>query len=206
MQDIFLTSLASPLARWSAAFPRLTCTASFKECLAHAHHAGDVCWVDISTFAPDQWQAGVTSLVAAGFDVVALTSAPTDYEGYELMKLGVRGYCHAESVPEQLQEVSQVVRAGGYWVPPGIIQRLIQFSTRIPKSTDQATVDEFEQLTERELEVAKMVGKGASNKEIAEVLSVSERTVKAHLTAIFEKLDLRDRVQLALAINRLPHH
>ena len=50
------------------------------------------------------------------------------------------------------------------------------------------------------------VGKGANNKEIAEQLAVSERTVKAHLTSVFEKLHLRDRVQLALAVNRLPFH
>jgi two-component system nitrate/nitrite response regulator NarL len=51
-----------------------------------------------------------------------------------------------------------------------------------------------------------LVGRGHNNREIAEKLEVSERTVKANLTAVFAKLDLRDRVQLALYVNRLPIH
>ena len=64
----------------------------------------------------------------------------------------------------------------------------------------------FEILTEREYEVAMAVGQGLSNREIAEQLGLGERTIKAHLTTTFEKLQVRDRVQLALAVNRLPIH
>ena len=66
--------------------------------------------------------------------------------------------------------------------------------------------DGFDQLTEREYQVAMAVGKGLNNKEIASQLGLGERTVKAHLTTTFEKLHVRDRVQLALIVNRLPLH
>ena len=56
----------------------------------------------------------------------------------------------------------------------------------------------WDTLTKREIEVAKSVADGCSNREIAERLNISERTVKARLTSIFQKLDVRDRVQLAL--------
>lgn len=56
-------------------------------------------------------------------------------------------------------------------------------------------------LSERELQAAKLVAGGASNKEIADQLAITERTVKAHLSAIFEKLGVRDRLQLSLRIN-----
>ena len=61
-----------------------------------------------------------------------------------------------------------------------------------------------ESLTEKEFAVASLVGGGASNREIAERLAMSERTVKSHLSSIFRKMDVRDRVQLALAMNDIP--
>ena len=61
-------------------------------------------------------------------------------------------------------------------------------------------------LSARELMVAERVARGASNREIADALGISERTVKAHLSVIFTKLNVRDRVQLALAMNNLPTH
>jgi len=56
-------------------------------------------------------------------------------------------------------------------------------------------------LSEREVQVARLIANGASNKEIADRLVITERTVKAHLTAIFEKLGVRDRLQLSLRVN-----
>jgi DNA-binding NarL/FixJ family response regulator len=58
-------------------------------------------------------------------------------------------------------------------------------------------------LSDRERQVAQLVASGSSNREVAEQLSISERTAKAHLTSIFEKLGLRDRLQLSLKINGL---
>jgi len=70
------------------------------------------------------------------------------------------------------------------------------------KSAQQGN-DWLRSLTEREVEVARLVAGGSSNREVAEQLAVTERTVKAHLTTIFEKLAIRDRLQLSLKVNGL---
>jgi len=99
--------------------------------------------------------------------------------------------------------VALVVEHGGLWMPPELMQRFVALSMRVVPG--EAPVEpELNELTSRELMVAEQIAHGATNREIAAALDISERTVKAHLSAIFEKLDVRDRVQLALAMNNIP--
>jgi DNA-binding NarL/FixJ family response regulator len=88
-------------------------------------------------------------------------------------------------------------------MPPELLQRFLALSTRAipPAMPEEPTLNS---LTSREVMVAEQVARGASNREIAEALEITERTVKAHLSAIFEKLEVRDRVQLALRMNNIP--
>ncbi len=206
MQAVFITPTGVALARWQLAFPKLVLQTSARAYLAMAHHPGQLCWLDISAFGREAAQEEITKLVSAEARVIALSAVPDESEAFHLLSAGARGYCHAEAVPEQLLEVGKVVTAGGYWMPVGLVQRLVAVAARAVVDTPQPTVEGFDLLTRREYEVALAIGKGANNKEIATNLEVSERTVKAHLTAIFEKLGLRDRVQLALAVSRLPVH
>ena len=88
-------------------------------------------------------------------------------------------------------------------MPPPLMQRFLALSTRaIPTAAPEG--HQLNDLTARELMVAEQVAHGASNREIAQRLEITERTVKAHLSAIFEKLEVRDRVQLALRMNNIP--
>lgn len=192
--------------RWSEAFPELSIQPSVKAYLAKRHHQGDVCFLDISTLDRNEAISHVDDLRSEGAVVVVMNAVPSESEAFAMLSAGARGYCHAEAVPEQLQEVASVVTAHGFWMPSQLMQRLVSTAMRYEPNSPQPAASGFDQLTDREYQVAMAVGKGANNKEIAEQLEVSERTVKAHLTAIFEKLELRDRVQLALAINRLPIH
>lgn len=123
-----------------------------------------------------------------------------------MLAAGAKGYCHIDALPEQLQEVAEVALHGGLWMPSGLVQRLLTFAVNVDTDASPRTHPAFEHLSPREEQVAMLVGRGMNNREIAERLSVSERTVKANLTSIFEKLELRDRVQLALWVNRLPIH
>ena len=77
-------------------------------------------------------------------------------------------------------------------------------SLRVVPTSEKAEAvgSALDELTSREVMVAKLVGRGESNREIAAELEITERTVKAHLSAIFTKLGVRDRVQLALTVNR----
>ena len=92
-----------------------------------------------------------------------------------------------------------MVGNGGLWVGQGLMQRLLAGAARLlPPNPSDGWADT---LTEREREVAHAIARGASNKEVARELAITERTVKAHVGAILEKLGARDRLQLSLIVN-----
>jgi DNA-binding NarL/FixJ family response regulator len=98
--------------------------------------------------------------------------------------------------------VADVVLQGGLWIGESLMQRLLQGTARIPMPAPVGAPSDWAALlTEREREVALAVAEGASNKEVARRLSITERTVKAHAGAIFEKLGVRDRLQLSLVVH-----
>lgn len=134
--------------------------------------------------------------------VVVLADEPSDAIIAEACALGASGCCNTHAAPEVLRQVALVVENGGLWIGQSLLQRLVGSTSRVLEARPEAKLDTWSGLlSERESQVAKLVAGGASNKEIADQLSITERTVKAHLSAIFEKLGLRDRLQLSLRIN-----
>ncbi len=160
-------------------------------------------WLDLSTIPAGSRLASVAAACPLGWPVVAMVGVPNEAESFSLLKAGVQGYCHVKAAPEQLREIALVVEHGGLWMPPDLMQRFLMLSTRVIPTAAPET-PQLNDLTSRELMVAEQVARGASNREIAEALEITERTVKAHLSAIFEKLEVRDRVQLALRMNNIP--
>jgi DNA-binding NarL/FixJ family response regulator len=197
MKAVFLSPSGVLRPRWAAAFPEAAVVTA-----PEAVVPASLVFVELGACLPDQAERFLGALIGADVRLVAMSDTPTEAEAYSLLARGVHGYCHVEAVPEQLQAIAQVVSAGGYWMPPGLLQRVGALATRV-EATPPAAGD-LNALTPREREVAQLVGRGRSNREIAEALDLSERSVKAALTVIFSKLDLRDRVQLALYVNRLP--
>lgn len=137
--------------------------------------------------------------------VVILADDPSEATVLSALGAGAAGCCNTHAAPDVLAQVALVVANGGLWVGQSLLQRLVGSAAQIlgqrtlaEKSEDWAAL-----LSERETQVAKLVSGGASNKEIARELEITERTVKAHLTAIFDKLGLRDRLQLSLRVNGL---
>lgn len=134
--------------------------------------------------------------------IVVLADEPGDAIIAEACALGASGCCNTYAAPEVLRQVALVVENGGLWIGQSLLQRLVGSTSRVLEARPEAKVDTWSALlSERELQVARLVAGGSSNKEIADRLSITERTVKAHLSAIFEKLGLRDRLQLSLRIN-----
>lgn len=135
--------------------------------------------------------------------LVACSHLPHDDEGLAALRAGCRGYCNVWSSVDLLPRLVQAVAAGELWVGRSLLTRLVQAVAVRPGAPVAAGLDSRwrEQLTEREQEVACLVADGASNKEVARRLGVAERTVKDHLTHIFAKLQLHDRVQLALHVH-----
>ena len=191
-------------SRWEAAFPTGVIHRSAKAFLA-SEPADGICWLYAGGL-DETTLLGEIGLLASDVSLVVLSPIPSESQSFALISAGARGYCHAEAVEEQLRDVATIVASGGIWAPPELVSRLATITRRLQESRSHQIPDGFKVLTERELDVAVMVGRGFSNREIGEQLQMTERTVKAHLTSIFSKLNLRDRVQLALAINQLPVH
>jgi DNA-binding NarL/FixJ family response regulator len=126
--------------------------------------------------------------------VLILTTFDADEYVYEAMKAGASGFLLKDVRPEQLAEAVRVVAAGDALLAPAITRRLVeQFVRRPPPGSTKPP--ELADLTERELDVLRLVARGLSNAEIASSLFLTEATVKTHLTHILAKLNLRDRVQ-----------
>lgn len=158
--------------------------------------------------ADSQWPAQLQKIlqIEPAARLVLLSSAPEPKEGLGAINAGVRGYAHAYAVPALLQEVALVVEHGGLWVGPDLLQRLVGSTNAALARRSEAKAPlavaepnaAWERLSAREAQVARAVSEGRSNREVATLMFISERTVKAHLGAVFEKLGVRDRLQLVL--------
>jgi two-component system, NarL family, nitrate/nitrite response regulator NarL len=151
--------------------------------------------------------AAVARLVRrhAGTAVIVVTARPTEREGVAMLRAGARGYCPRALEPALLRRAVDVVQRGEVWASRMLVARLVDaLGAAMRARQDLAAARphaRLARLTAREREIAMLVGAGAANKEIAHRLDVTERTVKAHLTAIFRKLGIADRLRLALALN-----
>jgi two-component system nitrate/nitrite response regulator NarL len=149
------------------------------------------------------WQSMLQHIIqTAPSRVVVLSPAPNDTEGLLALEGGARGYAHQHAVPALLREVALAVQYGGLWIGPDLMQRMMAVTR---KALPTANTPLPATLSAREAQVARTVADGASNRETAERLGISERTVKAHLSAVFEKLGVRDRLQLAIKMSASAH-
>ncbi|MCD8554612.1 response regulator transcription factor [Seleniivibrio sp.] len=152
----------------------------------HEIASNDVAILDLPYLTP-------TEITKIPCKVVILTSVPKFEEALKMLKMGIKAYGNRMMHPDNMKQMVTAVRTGQIWLPPDIVSRLI---TALPADNTPLTLTE--ELSERETEVAKLVAKGKSNQEIADTLDITVRTVKAHLTSIFSKTGLRDRLALAL--------
>ncbi len=129
-----------------------------------------------------------------GCRVLILTTFDLDEYVYAAMKAGASGFLIKDVRPEQLADAVRVVTTGDALLAPGITRRLIEQFVSGPVPSPGAP-QQLEELSERELEVLKLIARGHSNDEIALELFVTRATVKTHVTHILTKLRLRDRVQ-----------
>ena len=123
-------------------------------------------------------------------------------EAINLVRLGAVGYANAYISQARLREAVRNVLAGRAWLGQKVIQRLILGNAGIGE-VKRLQPPSGSDLSEREWEVALLVGKGRSNLEIAAELNISERTVKAHIGSIFKKTGTESRLQLALYVKSL---
>ncbi|TGD73857.1 response regulator transcription factor [Mangrovimicrobium sediminis] len=203
MKQVFVSANPGLRERWLQAFPGARVVPGLETLPGAVNGSRAILWLDLGTTPPAQRADDLRAAVATGQPVVVMSPVPGDAEAFQCLNQGAMGYCHSGAAPEQLREIATVVEHGGFWMPPGLMQRFLALSSRV--IAPQPRVErELNELTSRELMVAEQVAHGASNREIASALNITERTVKAHLSTIFDKLGVRDRVQLALAMNNIP--
>jgi DNA-binding NarL/FixJ family response regulator len=124
--------------------------------------------------------------------ILILTTFDLDEYVYEALRAGASGFVLKDDSPEQLIAAIRTVARGDALLSPTITRRVIQKFARTPRP---APPKELDDLSERELDVFRLLARGLSNGEIAQELYISETTVKTHVTHILQKLGLRDRVQ-----------
>ena len=131
-----------------------------------------------------------------GVQILILTTFDLDEYVYDALRAGASGFLLKDVPPEQLAGAIRTVAAGDALLAPSITRRLIEEFTAPPRKPDQTA--KLANLSARELEVFHLVARGLSNREIAELLFLSETTVKTHVARILTKLELRDRIQVVV--------
>lgn len=122
--------------------------------------------------------------------ILILTSYEIEEEIFRVLQAGARGYALKDIDRESLSEALHRVHAGQSWLVPAVAHRMMERSQR-------------PQLTEREVEVLRLIGRGLTNREAAGVLQIAESTVKNHLNNLMAKLDVSDRTEaVSYAITR----
>lgn len=203
MQDIFVTTLAQPLQSWQQAFADCKCVKEVPS--NHSPKAEQVMfWLHMNEDR-QHWMQGAVQRITKSYPnakIVVLANAPDQAEALYALSLGAVGYSHAFATADALKEIRTVIEHGGLWLGNSLLQKLIEVSTKLTSTKTQQAEFLLNQLTQREREVAIEAAKGLSNKEIARILSITDRTVKAHLASVFERLNVKDRLHLALILNQ----
>lgn len=198
-RHFFIAPVAIDSPRWQQAFPQAIRVTTLPAQLT----SGDCCWCyvgDLKSFTD------ITSKIPEGVIVIAMTANENFAEARQLLALGASGYVHYLAVSQVLISVADTVASGSMWLGADLMRQLVISSAKLFETVetqpDKQHEKRFALLTDREKSVAELAAQGKTNKEIARDLSITERTVKAHLGSVFEKCQIRDRLQLVLLLKK----
>lgn len=134
--------------------------------------------------------------------VLVLTTFQADDQVLSALRAGASGFLVKDTPPAEIINAVRVVASGDAIISPSVTRTLLAHFEESPASQRRrAAARQLADLTDREKEVAKSVGAGASNAEIASQLFMSEATVKAHVSRLLTKLGLANRVQIAILVH-----
>ena len=201
---IFSSKSGELLPRWRTAFPKALAVSGAN--VSKVPLGEKLVWVRLQAEVDFAKTVESIRLRMGNVGIVAMSDLPGDEEALACFSAGARGYCNTHAMPELFRSIADVVLQGGLWIGETLMHRLLQGTARIVTPVVKEAEGEWAALlTDREKEVAIAIAEGASNKEIARNLEITERTVKAHASAIFTKLNVRDRLQLSLVVHGRRH-
>jgi DNA-binding NarL/FixJ family response regulator len=136
-----------------------------------------------------------------GTKVLVLTTFDDDQYVAEALRCGAMGYLLKDTPSEELAAAIRSIHRGYTQLAPGLVEKIMAKVPMIAPATPPTPPSSWDELTPREQDVLRLIAKGASNREIAQSLYISEGTVKNHVTNILNRLNLRDRTQAAIYAN-----
>lgn len=131
-------------------------------------------------------------------NILAIRNAPNNIEGCELLKKGFKAYMHSISNIHIINSAIETVKMGNSWIYPELMNYLINIVPSHSTKDEEA----LSNLTPKEMEILELVSKGNTNAKIAEILNIAEITVKKHISSLFKKFGVKDRLSLALIIKK----
>ena len=181
MQDVFISSQAQLLSSWLAAFPKAELSKVVVQPSKTVAPKPMVFWLHMQQDRQEWLKNSIEKILEqySHAKIIVLANVPEDAEALYVLKLGAHGYSHAYVDAPVLKEIKTVVNHGGLWIGQALLQRLILVTTQLTGNPPAVVENLLERLTKREQQVALEASKGLSNKEIARVLAITERTVKA---------------------------
>ena len=206
-KNIVITRINIILENWLKAFPTVLVYPSVAEANLTVCPV-TIIWLNIGSETMEWLMDNLNALflIDSQLKVVVLSNAPSQEEGAKVLSLGALGYCHAYSSSKVLVQVRSVVANSGVWLGREMLHYLIVTSKQLVSARPEKVAGFLDKLSSRERQVAMQVSEGLSNKEIARNLNITERTVKAHISASFVALGVKDRLQLALILNSKQIH
>jgi DNA-binding NarL/FixJ family response regulator len=208
MQHFFVAPADVQSPRWKEAFPKATVVTKSPALV----NASSCLWIFFSATQRKSDISSITELTALGAKVVVMTDTESAEQAFTALASGASAYIHYLAIADVLRRVATSIGSGGLWLGADLMSKLVQSTANIvsnmpppalassPPNKARLT-SSTSQLTDRELAVAEAVAAGKNNKEIALDLTITERTVKAHLSSAFKKLKVRDRLQLVLMLS-----
>jgi DNA-binding NarL/FixJ family response regulator len=130
--------------------------------------------------------------------ILILTTFGLDGYVFDSLSAGASGFMLKDAPPEEIRAAVRIVTNGEALLAPSITRTVIEEFVRRPPQVELSAAEELDQLTPREREVLTLLGRGFSNTEICNELTISEPTTKTHVARIFQKLHLRDRAQAVI--------
>ena len=201
LSDLFVCQHKKHLKNWAEACPDGEIVSAVSSVNDRKRH---LFWLHAASPESQDWIISTIAAIhrqSADSRIIVLANVPDQRQAVDLLKQGAAGYCHAYTPAAVLLEVKAVVEHGGLWLGQELLQRLIMVSKGMLGNQPQHIAELTHKLTAREREVALEAAQGLSNKQIARNLDITERTVKAHLKHVFKRLQVRDRLQLALLLS-----